>query len=346
MELPEVDSRSTPSSTSVLDMDAFRSAASSTPPTSLTSGPSDVADAPKEEQPQQEIEEPRRSGRARSSVGTYNLATLVGTNIHTPTKYLLKNGERTVSGDTLVDKDNVTPVKTEKIFSPQLRGAFDTDWHLDAMPGDALRRTLSAPVTSKGLGRRSSRLSLVTSATSNAVHAASSALGKRARDALESGKNALKTLATGPKLSRAKSRLSMALDHDSEPTSSSPAKRRRTDASPTDTDLAEPDKKLVVLPKKRKAYLDHGLYVGQVRDVKASQKRAKKYDGSNKEVFPSLPMFSGEKLLEVGRDFKLPFDVFSPQPRKTKKPENWTNMRQSTYICVTRIFFIFSFFVC
>jgi hypothetical protein len=42
-------------------------------------------------------------------------------------------------------------------------------------------------------------------------------------------------------------------------------------------------------------------------------------------------MFAGERLLKNGRDFKLPFDVFSPLPPGQPKPDEWKKVNRSKH---------------
>jgi hypothetical protein len=43
-----------------------------------------------------------------------------------------------------------------------------------------------------------------------------------------------------------------------------------------------------------------------------------------------LPMFAGERLLKMGRDFELPFDIYSPLPPGQPKPNEWRKTNKST----------------
>jgi palmitoyltransferase ZDHHC9/14/18 len=90
---------------------------------------------------------------------------------------------------------------------------------------------------------------------------------------------------------------------------------------------------------KSKVWLKQGLYVGQDREfdprLSESQNRAKKrakkpMDAAS--ILP-LPIFACERLLNedprhVFRDFKLPFDTYSPLPRKVKV-DGWVKLNKS-----------------
>jgi histone-lysine N-methyltransferase ASH1L len=41
-------------------------------------------------------------------------------------------------------------------------------------------------------------------------------------------------------------------------------------------------------------------------------------------------MFAGERLLKMGRDFELPFDIYSPLPPGQPKPNEWRKTNKST----------------
>jgi hypothetical protein len=312
-EIMDHESVEDSASSSLLSLDP-RSSASSTPPTSLSSAPSELSDATK---PTEESE-PRRSARDRKSVGTYNLATLVGTNVHTPTKYLKdKPRKRTVSGDTLVEQDTESKEKL-------LDDALDKDWTLGPLPGDSLPKRSPK----KDISRKSSRLGLIKDATSNAFQAASSVLGKRTRDAFESSKSALKTI-TGK--DRPSSRASGSSSTNANGRSTK--RLRAEDSTPVPIVPAEER-------KPRKLWLKAGLYQGQQRPLdgrpnesRTKSKTTKRGDtqvDTKKESFPPLPMFKGARLLEEGwRPYLLPFDVLNPLPKAVKKPEGWANLSKS-----------------
>ena len=86
---------------------------------------------------------------------------------------------------------------------------------------------------------------------------------------------------------------------------------------------------------KPKIWLSHGLYIGQNRNFDARLTETKnklKHNGKvadyQRSILP-MPMFAGQRTLEMGRDFRLPFDVFSPLPPGQPKPEEWKRTRKS-----------------
>jgi histone-lysine N-methyltransferase ASH1L len=181
--------------------------------------------------------------------------------------------------------------------------------------------------------RRSSRLDLVEKAT-QVVDVATSVLGKRSRDALEKGKG---------KLGELKRRASLRPRDGTEsvpPSFEGPlAKRLRLeDSSPSET--VEATKAAAHKPMSRprtKRWLSQGLYVGQNRnfdprltDAKNRARLAGKPEPKERKILP-LPMYSGQRLLEHGRDFKLPYDIFSPLPPGQPKPDEWKKTNKSEF---------------
>lgn len=187
--------------------------------------------------------------------------------------------------------------------------------------------------------RRSSRLSLVTRAT-EVLDRAASVLGKRSRDAME--KTVLKRRASlRPRHSLpAKSELA------SPNTVQTPdSKRRRLSDSdiPLKKDESEEGAGKAApgpVRYKPKRWLDKGLYTGQHRDYDPRLNEANNKIKFSKRTAPvkaqrkllPLPMFAGERLLKTGRDFKLPFDVFSPLPPGQPKPDEWKKVNRSKHL--------------
>ena len=93
-------------------------------------------------------------------------------------------------------------------------------------------------------------------------------------------------------------------------------------------------------PPKDKKWLSSGLYVGQPRtfNPKVSESKNKRKSTSTttmseeeNHVLP-LPMFAGDRLLTSGRDFKLPFDIFSPLPPGQPKPDEWRKDNKNRFV--------------
>ncbi|MCJ1288424.1 hypothetical protein MMC26_007781 [Xylographa opegraphella] len=91
---------------------------------------------------------------------------------------------------------------------------------------------------------------------------------------------------------------------------------------------------------KTKRWLSQGLYIGQQQDFERSFTGAKnnfkrapsgKWVDRAGSIFP-LPMFAGRRTIEIGRDFRLPFDVFSPLSPGQPKPEEWRKTQKNVFV--------------
>jgi histone-lysine N-methyltransferase ASH1L len=167
-----------------------------------------------------------------------------------------------------------------------------------------------------------------------------SVLGKRVLDALEANVGRLKDVGKrGTLRSREKPG---AQEQDAPQTS---RKKARTTASNKPEQEQEPDqkqepKRKPVRPKIKKLYLSQGLYVGQdpnydprlnaARNLKKIQSIGEDKMIKQRKILP-FPMFAGKRLLETGRDFVLPFDIFNPLPARQPKPEEWRKTHKSMY---------------
>ncbi|KAI5303382.1 fatty-acyl coenzyme A oxidase [Ascosphaera pollenicola] len=107
----------------------------------------------------------------------------------------------------------------------------------------------------------------------------------------------------------------------------------------------EPHAEAVVEISSKKIWLDYGLFAGQraysknelsnmlkrLKSKRSSMKEEEAKDEDEEEggsTFLPLPMHGGAKLIETGRDFKLPFDIFSPLPPGQPKPEEWRTINK------------------
>ncbi|KAL4894147.1 hypothetical protein BDV59DRAFT_175916 [Aspergillus ambiguus] len=185
--------------------------------------------------------------------------------------------------------------------------------------------------------RRSSRVSLLQKA-SDFVDRASSVLGKRSRGVMELGKDVSRRASLRPR--------NVAPAQDAQTPNNEPsAKRRRVSESDLATRIKEneekPDESTTPAPVTRyrpKRWLPHGLYSGQEpthsrplqsKTNKTSKRRS--ISGARRKLLP-LPMFAGERLLRHGRDFKLPFDIFSPLPPGQPKPNEWRKTNKNVFV--------------
>lgn len=239
-----------------------------------------------------------------------------------------EGGSRTVSGETLVEHVN----GAEQRLVRESIQMLDLKWKVDAMPGYETKKIGPA----NGMKRRkSTRLELLERATSM-VNVATTALGKRGREARDVGREKLQAL----KGDRRASLRPRGNEVQHEPSFEGPLKKRarlETDEmSKAETTTSPTPRKFVPKPKSKR-WLSQGLYIGQDRDfdprfteAKNKLKKASKSSEVTKQnaVLP-LPMFAGQRLLDLGRVFKLPFGVFSPLPPGQPKPEEWKRTQKS-----------------
>ncbi|RKF64433.1 putative set domain-containing protein [Erysiphe neolycopersici] len=91
--------------------------------------------------------------------------------------------------------------------------------------------------------------------------------------------------------------------------------------------------------RERKLWLTEGLYAGQEScsdwyEYPSDNKRRKTRSFATKKpnkVLP-LPMWHGKRLIEAGRDFKLPFDICSPLPPGQPKPDEWRKTTKNRFV--------------
>ncbi|KKK21724.1 hypothetical protein P175DRAFT_0434623 [Aspergillus ochraceoroseus IBT 24754] len=185
--------------------------------------------------------------------------------------------------------------------------------------------------------RRSSRL-IILEKVSDIASRATSILGKRSRGKEPDRRSSLRPRhVAAPK---------------EEPTrvvSEPPAKKRRVSDSEIVSkpelepeSAQEPDTPVEVITRFReKRWLTHGLYTGQeYTRSRPSQNRHKSskrkslnpgQDNSQRRFLP-MPMFVGERLLQIGRDFQLPFDIYSPLPPGQPKPNEWRKTNKNVFV--------------
>jgi palmitoyltransferase ZDHHC9/14/18 len=284
------------------------------PPAPRTQTPAEVTPQPTPEAPRSEGRRSARSSRA--SVVTYNVQILAGTAIHTPSKYLEKHHKNVVHGSL------ESLVKTNPDTPPKKRG-LKRD--LEDDPAEAQLATESAQAERR---RKSSRIDLRKEALHN-LTAAGDAVGQR-----------------GPGLlSNVKSRLQNVLRIDM---NDSPPERpylpikpvlkraRSSIAAEAEDEVTEKEQEKVYTKPKTKQWMKQGLFVGQHREFdprfsesqNRNRRRSKK--GKDNDILP-LPMFGYERNLNdpnYKRDFKLPFDVYHPLPRKIKV-DGWVKLHKS-----------------
>lgn len=263
------------------------------------------------------IEARRPARSSRKSVATYNVQILAGTAIHTPTKYLEKHHKNVVHGslEELARKEKATPMRKKmlKRKSEMTDASDQVEDQLAAEAAQAARRRTSSRVTDlrKEVLRKSGVGDTVASMYSGGKAFVKSTLRRSTSEpSFKSGQSA---------------------------SSAASLKRSRAALEDGDADSQDQEEKIFSKPKS-KVWLKQGLYVGQDRDfdprLSESQNRAKKRVKKpwQASILP-LPIFACERLLNedpkhVFRDFKLPFDTYSPLPRKVKV-DGWVKLNKS-----------------
>jgi len=342
---------------------------SSTPPTSVGDSISVSSASLKLDDPQSAAEAAAgRSRRARTSVGTYNVKVLSGTAIHAPKKFLKNNEEtgnelrrRTISGDTLVDKlasNNTSSETVEKDANRLVRdgiNALNLEWSVDEVPKSRSQIGLTDSPKKNAKPLDVSRRRSTRSAGENleSLTRKLSTLGKRGRNKFEGGlakaKRELRNLADTPEYAHIDTKpVVHEVWSNGKLVKEEPPKKKKKieEASPAKPKPEEP--KLVEakkpVGKREKVWLSKGLYAGQEPSDKDwfSNYTAKEKETMTLPTFKPngvlpMPMWHGQRLLHVGRDFKLPFDICSPLPPGQPKPDEWrktSSSKCSLYKCV------------
>ena len=269
----------------------------------------------------------RTSTRSRTSVGSYNENVLSGQLSRLSRKQgSEKHSNERRKGIIVRDEDNDTQ---ERLLQEGMQ-ALDEDWDLGAMPGE----NLNLPIKEEGgvQRRRSTRLDEVDN-ESSVMAKTTGVLGKRGRETVEAGMEKFHSLTGANKKSRLRPRQAEKTIAEGRS-----AKRARfSEVSKREEPSPEPLSNRKSVKKPLKLWLAQGLYVGQhpefdprLTETKNKMKKpsTKPNQSSRNRAMP-LPMFAGERTLEKGRDFKLPFDVFSPLPPGQPKPDEWKKTHKS-----------------
>lgn len=197
-------------------------------------------------------------------------------------------------------------------------------------------KTKTPKSSSRGSVRRSTRLSIVDKA-SDLLGRANSVLGKRSRDLGEKGKElgrraSLRPRNVAPEKEERTPALAEPASKKRRVSESDLSKLQAQEASPSEEPTAPP-----VQRYKPKRWLSHGLYTGQEpTDSPPKQRRSKtsaKASGipQQRKIMP-MPMFVGSRMIQNGRDYQVPFDIFSPLPPGQPKPDEWRKTNKSKLI--------------
>lgn len=109
------------------------------------------------------------------------------------------------------------------------------------------------------------------------------------------------------------------------------------DVSSDDSEISDEDSLKAQPPKKKKIWAIQGLFMGETEDFDPRRRTkrgrlsgAGELPNKRKPALP-LPIFHGRALMDNRRDFKLPFNVFSPSPYKAHPP-GWKSLSRSMSI--------------
>ena len=304
--------------------DQFTSAASlSTPPTSLTDAISISSTSTIRNGESRNTN--RRASRIRTAVPSYNENALSRTSRKASTSRKCRDAVRAGSRETLIPNSE----DAQKQLVQDCIQVLDIEWSVDSMPGDKMGHNLPANTTSRQAARSTKLLRRAT----NAVEQTKSVSGKRRRDVIE-------VAGRLHELGRQTNLRPRRLTLTSKETLGSPQKKkpRLVDVVEEKDPGSKNDPALKSTESvRRKQWLSQGLYVGQdpdfdprLSDAKNKMKRASRgaQPTTRRKLLP-MPRFAGNRVLEQGRNFQLPWDVFSPLPPGQPKPEEWRKTQKS-----------------
>ncbi|KAJ6032323.1 Histone-lysine N-methyltransferase (Ash1) [Penicillium herquei] len=185
--------------------------------------------------------------------------------------------------------------------------------------------------------RRSTRITIFNKA-SEILSRANSVLGKRTRDLASQGKDVGRRASLRPRsVAPAKDEASV------HPVAEPAQKKRRVSESdllslkPKDLQPSEEPTAPPISKPKLKMWLNHGLYSGQEpTDSPPKQRKSKNSEKTRSDIklrcqLP-MPIFAGARLIKNGRDYLLPFDIFSPLPPGQPKPDEWRKTNKNVFV--------------
>lgn len=271
----------------------------------------------------------RRSERlrcVRSSIGNYNENVLSGSARKSTQRKVIPSNDQPVSSDVFVNSDD-DEHRQSVPSGVQLSGL---DQNLRALPGEDPNQL---PEGNDAIPRRRSTRNVVVEKANIIAKNTRSILGKRSRENVYDG------IGERQNAARANENFLKSEHGLTSPLERPPNKRARV-LNTSDSSFVRPSSGSEGVPnkgQKSKRWLGQGLYVGQDRDFDPRLTEAKNrlkrllHKGPNPEhrAMLPLPMFAGQRMLEIGRNFKLPFDIFSPLPPGQPKPEEWKKTHKS-----------------
>lgn len=303
----------------------------------------------------------------RASVGTYNVKVLSGTAIHAPKKYskdkepVSETRPRTISGVTLVENfeagnasTDTEPETARKDAGTLVREgieALDLEWSVKNLPKSRSQIGFSQSPSAKRVDTNRRKATRSTGEKIESLTKKLTVLGKRKLDDslanLAKAKREIRNLAdtkefahvdTEPIVHEVWSRGKLVV-----PEPPQKKKKRAEEEAAKQVKLVEPEPKSAekkkLAGKRQKVWISKGLYAGQEAanfDWFSNYTPAERENLESTEVFKEnkclpMPMWHGQRLLHVGKDFKLPFDVCSPLPPGQPKPDEWRKTSSSKF---------------
>lgn len=249
----------------------------------------------------------------------WNMDTKLG---ETEKEQLVTEGEEDQSN---ADETHMAPVEEEQESCTKQKGSKRVKIEEKNQKWEERKKEADQNAT-----RRSSRASLLVSKATEVIsEITASVLGKRSRGREQEQRTSTPTPAKSDS------------PHVAKKVKSS-AKNEVTERHDDGVSLAATSRALKSRAPKDKKWLISGLYAGQSRTFDPTKSEGQNKRKSNTGTTPSapveensvlpLPMFAGSRLLEVGRDFHLPFDVFSPLPPGQPKPDEWRRVNKNVFV--------------
>lgn len=262
--------------------------------------------------------ERNRSDRRRSGRITTQPASPFSRPSPSPNKFQPNSISNT---STLVPITNDSTQNLIDESTKTFENAFNMDWKMPSPEKDLDRHD-------NVNNRRSLRSTLMAKARSSGLEGTASTLGKRGRDVYESSKERVQGIVQ-------KGRCKVNIGNKENQGPATKRKRVTTQSSKTKHEVTEEAFTAQPKPAACKKWLSRGMYSGvhrgfdpKITTIKNDEKNSSQASLKERKHLP-LPMFAGEMLLQNGRPFRLPFDVCSPLPPGSKRPEDWRKIKKS-----------------
>ncbi|KAG8534266.1 uncharacterized protein KY384_001110 [Bacidia gigantensis] len=302
---------------------------SSTPP-SLTTASTAT------ERSSEPVEDYATSGLSMTSSFTSNSTTRVTPRSELPALQLddtnLGSEEPELPSTPLIMKAN----DSQETLVRKSMDLLQPEWELGALPGDELNLSPSPKKYTSPRKQRAPGKFFKEQVGTMVDKAKKTVLGKRARKDSESASPMKRSTND---LRRTSSRLQEVVPRTSEEPAAKKPKISLVKEETANSTLRTSDK---ATKKPVKQWVNQGLYVGQDRRSKAKLPGIQKQTGEDasdentkqpreNKLLPR-PMFVGEMMINRDRDFKLPYDVFSPLTDRQPAPDEWRKQQKNTLI--------------